>query len=84
MRSWCPGNEGLKDLVGPENKARAEEYCWGREFVDLAYGVSGSGDGSHSSYSMCCSDWCRGMYSIASSQKMHRDNVQGGGAGDSV
>ena len=22
-------------MVGPENKALAEEYCWGREFIDL-------------------------------------------------
>src|SRR5271167_4480043 len=27
----APTIEGLKCLVGPENKARAEEYCWGRE-----------------------------------------------------
>src|ERR1700733_11253942 len=31
----APDVERLKELVGPENKARAEEYCWGREFVDL-------------------------------------------------
>ena len=27
--------EGLKKLQGQENKALAEEYVWGREFVDL-------------------------------------------------
>src|SRR3984957_17765803 len=32
----APAVEGLKVMVGPDNKARAEEYCWGREFVDLA------------------------------------------------
>ncbi|MGH9595391.1 MAG: oxidoreductase, partial [Edaphobacter sp.] len=31
----APGLEGLKAMIGPENKALAEEYCWGREFVDL-------------------------------------------------
>src|SRR5580698_9699147 len=29
----APSIEKLKALTGPENKARAEEYCWGREFV---------------------------------------------------
>ena len=32
----APTIEGLKALTGPENKARAEDYCWGRELVDLA------------------------------------------------
>src|SRR6185437_16182896 len=32
----APDVEGLKLLTGPDNRARAEEYCWGREFVDLA------------------------------------------------
>ena len=27
--------DGLKALLGPDNKAFAEEYVWGREFVDL-------------------------------------------------
>ena len=33
----CGGNghDSLKLLCGPDNKARAEEYCWGREFIDL-------------------------------------------------
>src|ERR1700733_342310 len=29
------GYDALKQLCGPDNKARAEEYCWGREFIDL-------------------------------------------------
>ena len=29
------GYEALKKFIGPENKANAEEYCWGREFIDL-------------------------------------------------
>src|SRR5215475_477303 len=32
----APGCEGLQVMTGPEGRARAEEYCWGREFVDLA------------------------------------------------
>src|SRR5271170_6387853 len=31
----APGLEGLTAMAVPENKARADEYCWGREFVDL-------------------------------------------------
>src|SRR5580692_2505982 len=31
----APGLEGLQAMVGPEYKVRAEEYCWGREFIDL-------------------------------------------------
>src|SRR5271168_1186180 len=31
----APGLEGLQGMVNPEHKARAEEYCWGREFIDL-------------------------------------------------
>lgn len=27
--------DGLKALLGPDNKAFAEEYVWGREFIDL-------------------------------------------------
>ncbi len=42
----APDVEGLKVMVGPDNKARAEEYCWGREFVDLAADFPGVGDGA--------------------------------------
>src|SRR5580704_11364674 len=31
----APEIEGLKLMAGPEHKAQAEEYCWGREFIDL-------------------------------------------------
>src|ERR1035438_8871944 len=29
------GYEALMQLCGPENKSRTDEYCWGREFIDL-------------------------------------------------
>ena len=29
-------------MAGPENKARAEEYCWGREFIDLVTDFPGA------------------------------------------
>lgn len=30
-----PGLDFLKSLAGQDNKSRAEEYLWGREFIDL-------------------------------------------------
>src|ERR1700728_4823080 len=29
------GFDALKQMCGPDNKAHAEEYCYGREFIDL-------------------------------------------------
>jgi sulfite reductase (NADPH) flavoprotein alpha-component len=67
--------EGLKVLVGPENKARAEEYCWGREFVDLATDFPGVVTEPQQLFNVLQRLTPR-MYSIASSQKQHQDNVQ--------
>ena len=36
LAKLAPGTERLKEMTGAEGKALAEEYCWGREFVDLA------------------------------------------------
>jgi sulfite reductase (NADPH) flavoprotein alpha-component len=66
---------GLKVLVGPENKARAEEYCWGREFVDLVTEFPGVVTEPQQLFHVLQRLVPR-MYSIASSQKMHKDNVQ--------
>ena len=71
----APGVEGLKALVGPENKARAEEYCWGREFVDLVTEFPGVVTEPQQLFNVLQRLVPR-MYSISSSQKMHRDNVQ--------
>ena len=71
----APTIEGLKVLVGPENKARAEEYCWGREFVDLATDFPGVVTEPQQLFNVLQRLTPR-MYSIASSQKMHKDNVQ--------
>src|ERR1700744_279510 len=70
-----PGLEGLKDLVGPENKARAEEYCWGREFVDLVTDFPGVVSEPQQLFHVLQRLVPR-LYSIASSQKMHKDNAQ--------
>jgi sulfite reductase (NADPH) flavoprotein alpha-component len=71
----APNVEGLKVMVGPENKARAEEYCWGREFVDLAADFPGVVTEPQQLFNVLQRLTPR-MYSIASSQAQHQDNVQ--------
>ncbi len=71
----APTLNGLKDLVGPENKARGEEYCWGREFVDLVTDFSGVVTEPQQLFNILQRLTPR-MYSIASSQARHPDNVQ--------
>ena len=71
----APGTAGLKEMVGPDNKARAEEYCWGREFVDLATEFPGIVTNPQQLFTVLARLTPR-MYSIASSQKAHPDNVQ--------
>jgi sulfite reductase (NADPH) flavoprotein alpha-component len=71
----APEVEGLKSMVGPENKARAEDYCWGREFVDLVTDFPGVIKDPQELFHVLQRLVPR-MYSIASSQKMHKDNVQ--------
>ena len=67
--------EGLKVMTGPDNKARAEEYCWGREFVDLALDFPGVVKEPQQLFNILARLTPR-MYSIASSQAMHPDDVQ--------
>jgi sulfite reductase (NADPH) flavoprotein alpha-component len=71
----APHIEGLKCLTGPENKARAEEYCWGREFVDLATDFPHVVKQPQELFNVLQRLTPR-MYSIASSQALHPDNVQ--------
>jgi len=66
---------GLKEMVAPENRARAEEYCWGREFIDLLTDFPGVVTEPQQLFHVLQRLVPR-MYSIASSQKMHEDNVQ--------
>ena len=70
----APGVERLKALVGPENKARAEEYCWGREFVDLVTDFPGVITDPQQLFHVVQRLAPR-MYSIASSQRVHPDTV---------
>jgi sulfite reductase (NADPH) flavoprotein alpha-component len=71
----APEIEGLKVMSGPEHKARAEEYCWGREFVDLATDFPGVVKEPQQLFNVLARLTPR-MYSIASSQAMHPDDVQ--------
>jgi sulfite reductase (NADPH) flavoprotein alpha-component len=71
----APTVEKLKSFIGPENKARAEEYCWGREFVDLATEFPHVVTEPQQLFHVLQRLTPR-MYSIASSQAMHGENLQ--------
>jgi sulfite reductase (NADPH) flavoprotein alpha-component len=66
---------GLKTMAAPENRALAEDYCWGREFIDLLTDFPGIVTEPQQLFHVLQRLVPR-MYSIASSQKMHKDNVQ--------
>jgi sulfite reductase (NADPH) flavoprotein alpha-component len=69
------GIDALKLLCGPDNKARAEEYCWGREFIDLVTDFPGAVRQPQELFQVLQRLTPR-MYSIASSQLMHPDTVE--------
>jgi sulfite reductase (NADPH) flavoprotein alpha-component len=64
----------LKTLMGQENKALAEEYVWGREFVDLITDFPGIITAPQQLFNILQRLTPR-MYSIASSQAAHPDQV---------
>jgi sulfite reductase (NADPH) flavoprotein alpha-component len=64
------GYEALKQLCGPENKARAEEYCWGCEFIDLITDFPGAVANPQELFNVLPRLAAR-LYSIASSQLVH-------------
>jgi sulfite reductase (NADPH) flavoprotein alpha-component len=66
--------EGLKKLLGSENKAMAEEYVWGREFVDLVRDFPGFIREPKELFNILQRLTPR-MYSIASSQLAHPNEV---------
>jgi len=66
--------EGLKGLLGPENKALAEEYVWGREFLDLVTEFPGVVKQPQELFNVLQRLTPR-MYSIASSQTAHPNEV---------
>ena len=75
MAKLAPDHEGLKQLAGADNKARAEEYCYGRELVDLVTDFPGVVTSPQQLFNILGRLKPR-LYSIASSQKMHPDAVQ--------
>jgi len=64
----------LKGLLGTENKAKAEEYTWGREFVDLVRDYPGIVKNPQELFNILQRLTPR-MYSIASSQLAHPNEV---------
>ena len=66
--------QGLKELQGQENKAKAEEYVWGREFVDLIREFPGGITNPQQLFTVLQRLTPR-MYSISSSQAAHPDSV---------
>lgn len=71
----APASDGLKQYVGQDNKARAEEYCYGRELVDLLTEFPGVITTPQQLFQVVGRLTPR-MYSIASSQALANDNVQ--------
>ena len=75
MLKLAPDTEGLKAMAGQDNKARAEEYCYGREFIDMVKDYPGIITEPQQLFQVLARLTPR-MYSIASSQALHQDNVQ--------
>ena len=75
MNKLAPDHEGLQPFAGSDNKARAEEYCYGREFIDLLHDFPGVITSPQQLFQVLARLTPR-MYSIASSQALHADNVQ--------
>jgi sulfite reductase (NADPH) flavoprotein alpha-component len=69
------GFDALKQMCGPDNKARAEEYCWGREFIDFLTDFPGAVANPQELFHVLQRLTPR-MYSIASSQAAHPDTVE--------
>lgn len=68
------GLDFLKSLAGPDNKSKAEEYVWGREFIDLITEHPGGIKEPQQLFTVLQRLTPR-MYSIASSQEKAKDAV---------
>ena len=75
MAKLAPGNERLQSMIGQDNKARAEEYCYGREFIDMVEDFPGILTEPQQLFQVLARLTPR-MYSISSSQLAHPQNVQ--------
>lgn len=69
-----PGLETLKAFALPENRAAAEDYVWGREFIDLITEYPGGITEPQQLFQVVGRLTPR-MYSIASSQSLVKDAV---------
>jgi sulfite reductase (NADPH) flavoprotein alpha-component len=69
-----PGLEALKSLALPDNRSLAEEYIWGREFIDLITEYPGGITQPQQLFTVLARLTPR-MYSIASSQSWVKDAV---------
>jgi sulfite reductase (NADPH) flavoprotein alpha-component len=69
------GYDALKALCGPENKAHAEEYCYGREFIDLITDFPGAVTKPQELFNVLQRLTPR-LYSISSSQALHPDTAE--------
>jgi sulfite reductase (NADPH) flavoprotein alpha-component len=69
------GYDELQLLCGPENKARADEYCWGREFIDLITDFPGAVATPQELFNVLPRLAAR-LYSIASSQMVHPNTAE--------
>ena len=68
------GNAELSTLALPENKAKVEQYLWGREFIDLCAEYPGGVHDPQQLFTVLPRLTPR-LYSIASSQAMHPDSI---------
>lgn len=69
------GFDALSALCGPANKANAEEYCWGREFIDLLHDFPGTVTEPQQLFNVLQRLVPR-LYSISSSQLVHADTAE--------
>jgi len=69
------GYAALLEFCGPENKQRADEYCWGREFIDLITDFPGAVTSPQQLFHVLPRLVPR-LYSIASSQLVHPESVE--------
>ena len=69
------GYDELNSMCGPANKAKAEDYCWGREFIDLLHDFPGVITEPQQLFNVLQRLVPR-LYSIASSQLVHPDTAE--------
>ena len=69
------GFQALSELSGPANRAKAEEYCWGREFIDLLHDFPGVVTEPQQLFHVLQRLVPR-LYSISSSQLVHPDTAE--------